>query len=419
MFTLVNMRPTRRRVLKIAGILLAGILAVSGILVLYVQLAGLPRYAVEPIEFRAPATPQRLARGKKLANILCVGCHVDPRTGRLSGHHLVDVPSKFGSVYSANITRHPSKGIGSWTDGDIAYLLRTGVARDGRYIPPWMVKLPHMADEDLRAVVSFLRSDDPLVAPANVEPPGESRPSLLTKLLCRVAFEKLPYPRKPIEAPPISDKVAHGRYLVMALDCFGCHSAAWETVNIATPERSAGYLGGGNSLLDLRGKPIYSANITFDEATGIGQWSEQDLGRALRQGFRPDGAVLRNPMAPMPELDDDEIGALYAYLRTVPKLRNSVPRQREVDELAANTSQGRRLYYRYACVSCHGEGGGGGNADIRRAETHFPTRAELRAWIRDAQSVRPGTRMPSFKGVIPEEEYDPLIAYVLELGKRR
>src|SRR6185436_7228000 len=237
------------------------------------------------------------------------------------GRPLVDVPAKFGAVTSRNITRHSDKGIGSWTDGEIAYLLRTGVARDGRYLPPWMIKLPHMADDDLQSIIAFLRSEDPLVAAADVDPPGATRPSFLTKLLCQVAFKKLPYPSHPIEAPPAADKVAHGRYLVTALDCYGCHSASWQTMNIAEPERSAGFLGGGNVLTDLRGKPIRSANLTPDE-TGIGRWSQADLSRALRQGFRPDGTPIRAPMAPMPQLTDDEVGALRAYLRTVPPIRN-------------------------------------------------------------------------------------------------
>jgi mono/diheme cytochrome c family protein len=346
-----------------------------------------------------------------------VGCHFDPGTGRLTGRRITDVPASFGTVYSTNITADRRHGIGGWSDGEIAYLLRTGVSRDGRYVPPWMVKLPHMADDDLNAILAFLRSDDPLVAPADVAPPGVSRPSFLTKLLCRVAFGKLPYPPKPIEAPPASDAVAYGRYLIAALDCYGCHSASFQTTDLAQPERTPGYLGGGNVLTDPRGKPIRSANLTFDEETGIGRWSEGDLARALRQGFRPDQTPLRSPMAPMPELTDAEIHALYAYLQTVPKLRNAVLRAREAADLPADAAPGKRLYYRYACVSCHGESGAEGNADLTRAAQHFRSRAELEAWIRHAPAIRPGTRMPAWQGIIAEDEYEPLISYVLELGR--
>jgi mono/diheme cytochrome c family protein len=408
-----------RRWSRIVGIGIGVVLALAAAGAVAVDAGGIPRYEVERIDLRVQATPERVARGRKLAQVLCVGCHVDPTTGRLTGHHMVDVPAKFGAVYSTNITAHPTKGIGAWTDGEIAYLLRTGVARDGRYVPPWMTKLPHLSDDDLQSIIAFLRSDDPLVAPADVDPPGVSQPSFLTKLLCRLAFKKLPYPVRPVAPPPAGDKLALGRYVITALDCYGCHSADFQTMNIAQPERSGGYLGGGNVLIDLRGRPIRTANITPDEETGIGRWSEADLDRAVRHGFRPDGTPLRFPMAPMPQLSEEEVGALYAYLQTVPKIRNPVPRSLEGGEVEAGASIGKKLYYKYACVSCHGESGSLGLADLRQAAAHFSTPAALEAWIRDAPSIKPGTRMPAWKGVIADEEYAPLIAYVLELGKGR
>lgn len=115
---------------------------------------------------------------------------------------MVDLPPEFGVVHSKNITRHPVKGIGGWTDGEILYLLRTGIDRSGQYIPPYMVKLPLLSDDDLESIVAFLRSDDPLVVPLAVDPPGRSRPSFLTKLLAHVAFKPLPFPRQRITAPP-------------------------------------------------------------------------------------------------------------------------------------------------------------------------------------------------------------------------
>ena len=106
-----------------------------------------------------------MARGTRLAKMLCVSCHFDPATRVLSGRRMADVPPEFGAIYSANITRHQTHGIASWTDGEIVYLLRTGIRRDGRYAPPYMVKLPHASDEDILSIIAFLRSDDPLVAP--------------------------------------------------------------------------------------------------------------------------------------------------------------------------------------------------------------------------------------------------------------
>ena len=410
-------RPSMRRALKIVGLVLATLVVLVAGFLLYVEVDGIPRYPVEKVTFHAEPTPERVARGRKLANVLCANCHMNPTTRELTGKRMADAPPQFGVVYSRNITRHPTKGIGSWSDSELAYLLRTGVKRDGQYTPPWMVKLPHLSDEDLASIIAFLRSDDSMVAASDRDPPGVSRPTFLTKLLSHVAFRKLPYPDHPIAAPPASDRVAHGRYLVFALDCYGCHSADFKTMNVAEPEKSAGYLGGGNTVLDLRGKPIRSANLTPDPETGIGRWSEQEFVAALRTGFRPDRTLIRYPMGPMPELSDEEAGAMYAYLRTVPPIRNSVPRDPPPPPSTAK-ADGRQLYERYGCVSCHGDDGVG-IADLRSAGQHYPTPEALRTWIEDAPGVKPGARMPVWKGVIREEDYQPLMDHVLQLGKTR
>ena len=256
--------------------------------------------------------------------MLCAACHMDSATGALTGKRMPDLPGQFGESWSRNITADPVKGIGSWTNGEIAYLLRTGIARDGRYTPPWMVKLPNASDEDLRDIIAFLRSDDPLVAARDVDD-RDSKPSLLTKVLCRVAFKPLPYaalgrPRRPRE-----DKVAYGRYLVTSrLLCFSCHSADFKTNDDLQPEKSAGYLGGGNAMPDLSGRIVHTANLTPDTETGIGGWSEAQFRRALVDGIRPDNRPLRYPMVPYRPLGDEDVAAIYAYLRTVPPIRNAV-----------------------------------------------------------------------------------------------
>lgn len=310
--------------------------------VVWLSASGMPKYDREAVTFSAEPTPGRLVRGKQLGTLMCASCHADPATGKLTGQKLHDVPA-----WSRNITQDPHQGIGSWTDVELAYLLRTGVSRDGSYVPPHMVKLPHMADEDLKSVIVFLRSEDPLVAASPVDPPGKSEPSLLLKLLARVAFRKLPWPTEPIVAPPISDHAAHGHYLVTALNCYGCHSASFQTVDELHPEKSAGYLGGGNELLDMDGKPIFSANLTFDE-TGLKGWTQGDFVRALRKGFRPDNRVLGYPMLPMPHLTDEEAAAIYVYLKTVPAVRHEVRPSRSWGRCRTTSSPGP-TFHRSRC----------------------------------------------------------------------
>ena len=220
-----------KKLLKVLVYVTLSLVTLAAGAALYVHLAGIPTHTPRRVEFTVDATPERVARGRRTAVMLCAGCHGDPATGALTGQLMADAPPKFGTIYSPNITQDREYGIGDWTDAEIAYLIRTGVTRDGRYTPPWMLKLPHLSDEDLKDVVAFLRSDDPLVRARHV-PDRAPEPSFLTKVLARVAFKPLPYPAAPIVAPPLSDRVAYGRYLIVGkLDCYACHSKDFATVN--------------------------------------------------------------------------------------------------------------------------------------------------------------------------------------------
>jgi mono/diheme cytochrome c family protein len=406
------------KVVRIVLVAVAVLIVVGGSAVSYVLLGGLPVYAPGEIELRVEVTPERVARGRKLGQQLCANCHRDPQARRLSGRRVGDLPALYGDIVSTNITGDRTVGIGAWTDGELAYLLRTGIGRDGRYVPPYMVKLPHMADEDVASIIAFLRSDDELVQAVEVAPPGVSEPSVHTKILARTRWKPLPYPDAPQSMPAVSDKIAHGRYLVAhALACYTCHSQSLETLDPLDPEASPGYLGGDQAIPDLYGEVIYSANITFD-GTGLAGWDEEDLVRALREGFTPDDTPLRYPMLPMPELTDEEVSAIYAYLESVPAIAKTVNRDTGSRPDIGAGEEGKRLYYAYYCNSCHADDGVG-IADLTHAAEHYASDEELEKWIRDAPSIRPGTRMPKWEGVIRDDEYEPLIAYVRELGRHR
>lgn len=403
-----------RTLLKFLGFaLLAVVLLIAGG-ALFIHLAGIPTYTPQKVEFPVDVTPERIARGQRTVTTLCAGCHMNPETGVLTGKRMADAPPQFGEVYSRNITQDPEFGIGQWTDGELAYLLRTGVTRDGRYTPPWMVKLPHMSDEDLGDVIAFLRSDDPLVRPAKV-PDRDPKPSFFAKFLTRVAFLPLPYPKGPIAAPPASDKVAYGRYLVTGkLDCYACHSKDFATVDVMEPERTPGYLGGGNNMRNEQGQTVYTANISPDLETGIGKWTEEQFHRTMRTGLRPDGRVLRYPMLAMPELTDEEMAAVWAYIRSVPAVKNAVPAS-EPAPVVASADAGKRAYYMYGCNQCHGDTGIG-VYDLRKGVPRYPTNEALIAYIKHPERTRPGIKMPTWDGVIEESEYPALAAYVRTLA---
>jgi mono/diheme cytochrome c family protein len=292
----------------------------------FIGFRDVPSYDDIPVpDYHVDVTPARVERGKKLASMLCVHCHADPKTGVLTGTRMLDAPAEFGVINSQNITQDRTYGIGTYTDGELLRLLRTGIKKNGQYSPPYMAKLPHMADEDINAVIAFLRSDDPLVAPkALMDTPCE--PSFLTKFLCMVAFKPLPMPEKSIPLPDTTNKVQLGKYLVHNLDCFTCHSADFKKMDVLHPENSLGYLGGGNKTLNMEGQEIVTLNITPDKETGIGNWTEEEFVTALKYGIKKNQPALRYPMMPFTQLTDYEAQAIYAYLFTVPPIHNKIQR---------------------------------------------------------------------------------------------
>jgi hypothetical protein len=74
----------------------------------------------------------------------------------------------------------------------------------------------------------------------------------------------------------------------------------------------------------------YTANLTSDKNTGIGQdlWTEETFIRAIREGKHM--GTSRPILPPMPwpvyrNMTDDDLKAVFAYLRTVPAINNHVP----------------------------------------------------------------------------------------------
>lgn len=106
------------------------------------------------------------------------------------------------------------------------------------------------------------------------------------------------------------------------IGCGNCHSSRTdEGVFIQDMELA------GNFVIEEPGFTAYAPNITPDEETGIGTWSDEDIIRAVREGIRPDGSVMGPPMA-YPfyrDISDGDMAAIVAYLRSVPPVRNEVP----------------------------------------------------------------------------------------------
>ena len=312
-----------KKFLKIIAILI-GVVALAGAgFAAWVHFRGIPSYPTAPPNFTVQSDSALVAEGQRLANMVCKNCHLNPN-GKMEGKFMDDMPKEFGKVWSMNITRDPKYGAGRYTDGELAFLLRTGIKRDGVFAPPWMPKFPHLSDRDLQSIIAYLRSDAPELAPSPKQQPPP-QPTFLAKFLCVVAFKPLPYPTQPIEAPPASDKVAFGKYMSTGkVECFSCHSPSFETMNILEPEKTPGYFSGGNAMTDEEGKIILTRNLTPDKETGIGNWTEDQFIKAVKYGQREGKPALRRPMVPFTAMTDEEASAIFAYLKTLPAIRHNI-----------------------------------------------------------------------------------------------
>ncbi len=108
---------------------------------------------------QADRSPAGVARGAAIFHSTCEVCHRAPGSERVSGAPVTDAPTFLGSFHAANLTAHPTAGIGKYSDAELARLVRYGVNRQGhRSLMPTYA----MGDADVSALLGFLRSDDPL-----------------------------------------------------------------------------------------------------------------------------------------------------------------------------------------------------------------------------------------------------------------
>jgi len=248
------------------------------------------------------------------------GCHTEKDKPVNSGGRRYDGP--FGSVYSTNITPDRPTGIGDWTDDQIITAIRLGRRPNGeRLIPvhPYPV-FNGMAEEELRALVAFLRSL-PAVNRANqpkkiVVPMFES--VFLPAWLGAFAPRETPPPTAPTSG------LARGEYLVRAVShCGECHTPRGVTQATDNTRFLAGTPKGPD------GDPV--PNITPDRDTGL-TWSEEEIAEFLESGTKPDGdgaqglmeEVIHGTAGGYKDLAKADRLAIARYLKAVPPVRNKV-----------------------------------------------------------------------------------------------
>lgn len=120
------------------------------------------------------------------------------------------------------------------------------------------------------------------------------------------------------------DKVLErGKYLTTILGCNDCHTPG---TFYGAPDMKR-FLSGTEMGWEGPWGVVYAANLTPDEETGLGEWNEADVVRAIRTGNRPDGRQLA-PIMPwmnFAAMTDEDAMAVARYLRSLPAVKHRVP----------------------------------------------------------------------------------------------
>lgn len=115
-----------------------------------------------------------------------------------------------------------------------------------------------------------------------------------------------------------------GKYLVTLGGCNDCHTPGYF---LGKPDFEHALSGSevGFEIPDLG--VFHGRNLTPDEETGIGKWSEDDIVKAIRTGVRPDGRELAPimPWRSLAALTDEDAYSIAAYLKSLPAVKNKVP----------------------------------------------------------------------------------------------
>jgi mono/diheme cytochrome c family protein len=318
---------------------------------------------------------EQVERGRVLVmSADCGGCHggyANPAAeGWLAGNAEPEVLGPF-KVWARNLTPDDETGLGRFTERQIFNALRYGLrpastpdveitsATPGvgnhpekpDYLAPAMpwVYFRYRSDQELRDMATYLKQG--LRPVRNALPPSEGPPDhwageFAPDGIGGPALPPFPTAREELRDPARRDQVLRGRYLVSGMACSACHGGALVPVQ-------ENWLTGAMGMSPFDEFPIgefktYPRNLTPDNSTGMGRFTERQIFNALRFGLRPGETpdveitstvpgVGNHPVRPkymappMPwpawrHLPDEDIRAIAAYLKDgVKPVDNRVP----------------------------------------------------------------------------------------------
>lgn len=301
---------TMKRIKKIAKRFVSGLLILVILLVVLISMRQNLKFEAPYPDVRASSDSNVINRGRHIvfSQAHCADCHSKQNADSLlelgiepalSGGRLFDVG--IAKIYTPNLTSDSVYGLGRRTDGEIARVIRYGVHANGNAVLNFM-GFANMSDDDLTAVVSYLRTQKPVH-----EPVPSPEYSMMGKTV-KAFLIKPVGPSHAVEKYIKPDSsIAYGEYIVTSTtNCAGCHTKRDLSGKFTGP-----LMAGGNNV-----EGLISPNLTPDSSSRIFGWSEQTFIERMRLG-------KINPVSPMPwnsfkRMTDLELKAIYRYLKSIP-----------------------------------------------------------------------------------------------------
>lgn len=312
------------RIILFVGVIL--VLAIASVSIYITQV--LPNVSEAPL-LKLEYTPERIARGKYLANsvTVCMDCHSKRDWSKFSGPltegtlgmggDRFDQTAGFPGVYFAkNIT---PAGISRYTDGELYRVITSGVNKDGRAMFPVM-PYPYygkMDQEDIYSIIAYLRT---LPAIENEVPDSKS------DFPMSLIINTIPSDAIHTTRPDTMDILGTGAYLTNAAGCAECHTPA-ENGQIIP----AKLFSGGREFQFPDGSVVRSLNIT-PHKTGMGELSEAAFIQLFKAkamaatSVKPGELNSVMPWTMYAGMTDADLRAIYKYLMTMPPIENKVER---------------------------------------------------------------------------------------------
>jgi len=305
-----------------------------------------PRFANErpaPVKM-APAvaaSADSINKGRKVySDLACGACHGD--IGSTSGATAPELKDDWGrDIKPADLTQ-PWTFRGGATATDIYTRMKAGI--DGTPMPSFA---DAAKDADLWNLANYVGS-------------------LGRKPTWKMTADELnaQYARERKEAA--ANPAGRGRYLAATLGCAHCHSP----VDADGRELPGLIFAGGQKFRMAVWGNIVTPNLTSDNETGIGRYSDDDLKRAITRGIKHDETrMLPFPMGwpAFASLSDPDLNALVAYLRTIPPVTNAIPAPERLNIAAYLAAKFKMLILGrdYPLVIFAGNAGSAGNGGGR------------------------------------------------------